>query len=115
MTKSRMEWNAAAPTSGPITVCMPPSRVMTRKSTDIGMEISVGSIEPLEKANRPPASPAAAPAMVKASQRCVRTSMPMASARTARIARRAQRVAEGRVDAAPQQHDRPRALTTSAR
>ena len=82
MTKSRMEWNAAAPTSGPITVCTPPSSVMTRKSTDIGIEISVGSIEPLEKAKRPPASPAAAPAMVKASQRWVRTSMPMASART---------------------------------
>ena len=45
--------------------------------------MSVGSIEPLEKAKRPPASPAAAPATVKASQRCVRTSMPMASARTA--------------------------------
>ena len=44
---------------------------MTRKSTDIGIEISVGSIEPLEKANRPPAKPAAAPAMVKASQRWV--------------------------------------------
>ena len=55
---------------------------MTRKSTDIGIEISVGSIEPLEKANSPPARPAAAPAMVKASHRCVRTSMPMASART---------------------------------
>ena len=35
-----MEWNAVAPTSGPITVCTPPSSVMTRKSTDIGMEIS---------------------------------------------------------------------------
>ena len=50
MKKSFIAWKDAAPTSGPTTVRMPPTRTMTRKSTDIGMEISVGSIEPLEKA-----------------------------------------------------------------
>ena len=49
MKKSLTEWNTAAPTSGPMTVWMPPVRIIIRKSMDMAMEIIVGSIEPLEK------------------------------------------------------------------
>ena len=50
MKKSFSAWKDAAPTSEPATVRMPPTSTMTRKSTDMGIEIMVGSMEPLEKA-----------------------------------------------------------------
>ena len=73
------------------------------------MEISVGSMEPLEKAKRPPARPAAAPATDEG-EPAVRAHVDAdgVGARR-RIARSAQRVAERRMDPAPQQHDGRRA------
>ncbi len=54
---------------------------MTRPSIERPTAIVSGEIEPLAKANRPPATPHTAPAIAKAIQ-CTRlTSMPIASAR----------------------------------
>ena len=74
--------NTEAPTIGPVSVWMPPSSTMTRPSIERPTWIVSGEIEPLAKANRPPATPQTPPAMAKPSQ-CTRlTSMPIASARS---------------------------------
>src|SRR5262249_25624221 len=41
ITKSRMAWNTLAPTSGPAMLSTPPSRTITRKSTDVGIDSKV--------------------------------------------------------------------------
>ena len=75
--------NTEAPTIGPVSVWMPPSSTITRPSIERPTWMVSGEIEPLAKANSPPATPQTAPAMAKPSQ-CTRlTSMPMASARSA--------------------------------
>src|SRR6185312_5862249 len=71
-----------APTIGPVRVWMPPSSTMTRPSIERPTLIVSGEIEPLAKANKPPAMPQTPPAMAKPSQ-CTRfTSIPIASARS---------------------------------
>src|SRR5262249_39054417 len=73
---------AVAPTTGPVSVWMPPSRTITMASTERPTEIVSGEIEPLANANSAPASPHTGPPMAKPIQ-CTRlTSMPIASARS---------------------------------
>src|ERR1700712_1314832 len=70
------------PTSGPVSVCTPPSSTMTRPSTERPTEMVSGEMLPLEKANSAPATPQNRPASTKAIH-CTRlTSMPMASLRS---------------------------------
>src|SRR5690606_38746591 len=89
--KSCNKVNTAAPTTGPTKVCKPPSKTMTRPSTDLFTAITSGDTLPLEKTNKAPARPANVPAKIKVSH-CTRlTGIPMASARKAesRLARMA--------------------------
>ena len=89
MTVSCNIANTEAPTIGPVSVWMPPSSTITRPSIERLTWMVSGEIEPLAKANSPPATPQTAPAIAKPSQ-CTRlTSMPMASARSACRGRRA--------------------------
>ncbi len=71
-----------APTIGPVSVWMPPSSTITSPSIERLTWIVSGEIEPLAKANRPPAMPQTQPAMAKPSQWTRLTSMPIASARS---------------------------------
>ena len=71
-----------APTIGPLRVWRPPSSTITSPSIERPTAMVSGEIEPLAKANSPPAMPQTAPAMAKPIQ-CTRlTSMPIASARS---------------------------------
>src|SRR3546814_10198565 len=72
MSRSCSQVKTAAPTTGPESDSMPPSSTMSSASKERGIDISSGKIEPLEKAKRPPASPAMAPAKTKATS-CWRT------------------------------------------
>src|SRR5262249_44480969 len=49
--------NTEAPTIGPLSVCMPPSRTITRPLIERETSIVSGEIEPLAKAKTPPAMP----------------------------------------------------------
>ena len=81
---------------------------MTSASTESGMPRLSGKTLPLRKANSAPATPATVPAMTKAVH-CMRlASMPMASLRRQRIARRPQRIAERREHDDAQGGDRER-------
>ena len=73
--------NTAAPSSGPASASTPPSNAITSASTERGIASVSGEMLPLEKAYRPPASPANPPAQANASHCVRRASMPIASAR----------------------------------
>ena len=75
--------NADAPTTGPASVCTPPSSTMTSASTDLVTDSASGAMLPLENTNSAPASLANRPAITNAAHCTRRTSMPMASARKA--------------------------------
>src|SRR5439155_14461409 len=63
--KSCNPTNAAAPRSGPASALSPPRSTMTSASSERGIARDSGEMLPLEKAYRPPARPANAPAMAK--------------------------------------------------
>src|ERR1051325_3085136 len=90
-SESSSQVKRPAPQTGPVSVCPPPRSTITSASTERGTESTSGEIEPLEKANTAPATPARVPAMVNAAHCTLRTGMPTASARSgeSREARRA--------------------------
>ena len=81
-TVSCSQVKVTAPTTGPASVCTPPSSTITSPSTDLPTASVSGEMLPLENAYSAPARPANRPAITKATH-CMRlTSMPIASARS---------------------------------
>ena len=90
-TASSSQVKSAAPHTGPVSVCTPPSSTITSPSTERGTDSVSGEMEPLENAYKLPASPAKPPATMNAVHCCARTLIPIASARSgeSRLARKA--------------------------
>ncbi len=103
ITVSCSQVKTPAPTTGPASVCTPPSSTITSPSTDRPTEIASGEIDPFANANSAPARPQNRPATANAIQLHAHDVDADRLGAQRRIATGAHRVAERREQHPPQQ------------